>query len=105
MTDIIGDIHGHAAERKMLLSQLGYSVRNGAYQHPDMQAIFVGDYIDRGTKIPDVVRIDRNMVDSGSAVALKGNQEYNALCLHYTGKGGRHLRQHSIKNILQHYEP
>jgi len=104
MTDIVGDIHGHAAELKMLLSQLGYSVRNGAYQHPDRQAIFVGDYIDRGPKIPDVLRIVRNMVDSGSAVALMGNHEYNALCFHYTDKGGGHLRQHSIKNILQHYE-
>jgi hypothetical protein len=104
MTDIIGDIHGHAAELKQLLWQLGYSVKNGAYQHPDRTVVFVGDYIDRGPQIPETLRIVRNMVMEGSAIALMGNHEYNALCFHTKKKDGGHLRDHSIKNIHQHYE-
>lgn len=44
------------------------------------------------------------MVDSGNAIALMGNHEYNALCFHYQETEGGHLRKHSIKNIIQHYE-
>lgn len=43
------------------------------------------------------------MVDNGTAIALMGNHEYNALCFHYPTEGG-HLRKHLIKNIVQHYE-
>ena len=48
--DIVGDIHGYATELEALLKELGY-VRDGvdgAYRHPQRQAIFVGDLIDRG---------------------------------------------------------
>ena len=44
------------------------------------------------------------MVESGNAVALMGNHEYNALCFHYQETEGGHLRRHLIKNIIQHYE-
>lgn len=33
-----------------------------------------------------------------------GNHEYNALCFHVTETAGGHLRKHSIKNIIQHYQ-
>jgi hypothetical protein len=33
-----------------------------------------------------------------------GNHEYNAICFHYKNISGGHLRAHTIKNILQHYE-
>src|SRR6476619_4017136 len=44
------------------------------------------------------------MVDSGNAIALMGNHEYNALCFRAIKRTGGHLRKHSIKNIIQHYE-
>ncbi|MEO5995495.1 MAG: hypothetical protein ABIN89_02270 [Chitinophagaceae bacterium] len=44
------------------------------------------------------------MVDNKNAIALMGNHEYNALCFHYQETDGGHLRKHSIKNIIQHYE-
>lgn len=44
------------------------------------------------------------MVDNGSAIALMGNHEYNALCFHFQKTDGGHLRKHLIKNIIQHYE-
>jgi hypothetical protein len=105
MYDIIGDIHGHADKLILLLERMGYTNKNGSYAHPERRAIFVGDYIDRGPKIPETINLVRDMVENNAAIALMGNHEYNALCFHYPEreKGG-HLRKHEIKNILQHYE-
>lgn len=104
MIDFIGDIHGHASKLEALLTKLGYSTRNGFYSHPERKAFFVGDYIDRGPQIRETLQIVRQMVDSGNAIALMGNHEYNALCFHFQETEGGHLRKHLIKNIIQHYE-
>jgi hypothetical protein len=103
MTDFIGDIHGHVDELNQLLIKLGYEHKNGSFCHPERKVLFVGDYIDRGPKIKETLEIVKSMVDSGNAIALMGNHEYNAICFHYEEKAkGGHLRKHSIKNILQH---
>ncbi|MFD0976834.1 metallophosphoesterase [Salinimicrobium gaetbulicola] len=102
MTDLIGDIHGHADELEALLLKLGYKKNNGTYSHPHRKVLFVGDYIDRGPKIRETLQIVRSMVESDNANALMGNHEYNALCFHYQDPEGGHLRKHSIKNIMQH---
>jgi hypothetical protein len=104
MTDFIGDIHGHADKLEALLLKLGYTIKNGSYAHPERTVVFVGDYIDRGPKIRETLEIVRRMVDSGNAIALIGNHEYNAICFHYPESEGGHLRKHEIKNIIQHYE-
>ena len=104
MTDIIGDIHGHADELVELLNKLGYEKEDGVYRHSSRKVLFVGDYIDRGPKIKETLEIIRAMVDSGNAIALMGNHEYNALCFHFQETEGGHLRKHLIKNIIQHYE-
>ncbi len=104
MTDLIGDIHGHADKLEQLLLKLGYSKENGAYAHPERKVVFVGDYIDRGPRIRETLEIVKAMTDSGNAVALMGNHEYNALCFHFQETEGGHLRPHLIKNIIQHYE-
>lgn len=104
MTDLIGDIHGHSDELEALLQKLGYAKNHGAYSHPERKVVFVGDYIDRGPKIRETLEIVKAMVDAGNAVALMGNHEYNALCFHLQETEGGHLREHLIKNILQHYE-
>ncbi|MBM3186050.1 MAG: metallophosphoesterase [Bacteroidetes bacterium] len=104
MIDFIGDIHGYADELEKLLSKLGYSKDNGTYVHSDRKVLFVGDYIDRGPKIRETLQIVRGMVESGNAIALMGNHEYNALCFHFQESEGGHLRKHEIKNIIQHYE-
>ncbi|TDQ33371.1 metallophosphoesterase [Zeaxanthinibacter enoshimensis] len=102
--DLIGDIHGHADELIALLKKLGYEKENGVFTHEYRTALFVGDYIDRGPKIRETLHIVRPMVENGHAIALMGNHEYNALCFHQEEREGGHLRRHSIKNILQHYE-
>lgn len=102
--DIIGDIHGHADKLEELLTKLGYTKTNESYSHPQNKTLFLGDYIDRGPKIRETLQIVRSMVESGNAVALMGNHEYNAICFHEHDKNGGHLRPHIIKNIHQHYE-
>ena len=104
MFDIIGDIHGHADKLEDLLVKLEYKKINGLYSHANRKVLFVGDYIDRGPKIKETLKIVKTMVDHGSAIALMGNHEYNALCFYYKSKNGVHLREHTIKNILQHKE-
>lgn len=104
MIDFIGDLHGHADKLEELLNKLGYFINNGSYSHPERNAFFIGDYIDRGPQIPRTLKIIRQMVESGNAFALMGNHEYNALCFHFQETEGGHLRKHLIKNIIQHYE-
>lgn len=104
MFDLIGDIHGHADQLEKLLLKLGYFKKKNYYTHEYRKALFVGDYIDRGPKIRETLEIVRQMVENESAVALMGNHEYNALCFHFQQTQGGHLREHSIKNIIQHYQ-
>ncbi len=103
MYDLIGDIHGHAGELKALLSQLGYQPnRSGVYAHPEHRVIFLGDFIDRGPQIRETLQIARGMIDAGSALAVMGNHEYNAICFHTKDPDGQPLRPHTDKNIQQH---
>jgi hypothetical protein len=104
MYDFIGDIHGYADKLEELLLKLGYKKDNGVYSHPERKVFFIGDYIDRGLQIRQTLQIVRSMVESGNAIALMGNHEYNALCFHFQESEGGHLRKHLIKNIIQHYE-
>ena len=104
MIDFIGDIHGYADELSELLAKLGYKKVNGIFSHPTRKVFFLGDFIDRGPKIIETLEIVKAMVDAKNAFAIMGNHEYNALCFHLQKPEGGHLRKHSIKNILQHYD-
>lgn len=102
--DIIGDIHGHADALERLLQQLGYRRKAGVYQHAgNRQAIFVGDFIDRGPKIRETLHLVKDMCDAGHALAVMGNHEFNAICFHtpHVERGG-FFREHSWKEINQH---
>jgi hypothetical protein len=77
--DIIGDIHGHADRLEALLGALGYEQRRGAWRHPFRSAIFVGDLIDRGPGQLRTLELVRAMIDAGSARAVMGNHEFNAI--------------------------
>ncbi len=106
MHDIIGDIHGHARPLVQLLEKLGYTRHNRGYRHPERQAIFLGDFIDRGPHIREALEIVRPMIDSGAALAVMGNHELNALAFHtpHPDMPGEHLRPHNEKNSHQHAE-
>jgi hypothetical protein len=101
--DFIGDIHGHADELiELLEGQLGYSLQNGYYQHPTRKVFFVGDFIDRGPQIKQVLEIVRPMIDNGAAYTTIGNHEFNAICYWTQLQDGAFLRPHSSKNTGQH---
>lgn len=104
--DFIGDIHGFATELKRLLGNLGYHKKEGVYSHPERTAVFVGDFIDRGPENLEVVRIVRNMVSAGSAKAIMGNHEYNAIGYHSVDIDGdrQFFRKHSESNTSQHID-
>lgn len=104
MYDLIGDIHGHADELQALLEKLGYRPRQGSWWHPQRRVIFLGDFIDRGPDQRNAVAIPKAMVEAGTALAVMGNHEFNAIAW-----ASRHppcsedfLRPHSVKNRRQH---
>ncbi len=101
--DLIGDIHGHHDKLTALLTKLGYRPHGESFRHPeDRKVIFLGDYIDRGPKIREVLHTVRNMVDAGDALAIMGNHEFNAVAFHTPdGKGGW-LRERIEKNVKGH---
>jgi len=104
MYDLVGDIHGHADALEAVLQKLGYRERAGVYGQPDRQVVFLGDLIDRGPQIGRVLEVVRRMVEAGSAIALLGNHELNALAFHTLrpGERDRWLRPRSNTNIRQH---
>jgi hypothetical protein len=104
MYDLIGDIHGHADELVHLLETLGYRNQEGVYRHPERKVIFLGDFIDRGPKIRQVLEIVRPMIEGGEALAVMGNHELNALAYHTEDPDslGEYLRHHTPKNHKQH---
>jgi hypothetical protein len=100
--DLIGDIHGYADELRGLLEGLGYHCKDGVYRHPNRRALFMGDWIDRGPKIREVLRIVRRMVENGTARAVMGNHEFNLVSLYTPDGAGGYLRPHSPCNLRQH---
>jgi len=102
--DIIGDIHGCNLSLIALLEKLGYVRSDGVFRHEKRKVIFLGDFIDRGPGQREVINIVRPMIDAGSALAVMGNHEFNAIA--YATKvpdSEEFLRPHSDKNIKQHH--
>ena len=101
--DIIGDIHGCADTLEALLRKLGFTNVHGVYSHGSRKAIFLGDFVDRGPKQREVIEIVRPMIESGTALAVMGNHEYNAVAWATPRSDGNgYLRIHDEKNRLQH---
>jgi protein phosphatase len=83
--DIIGDVHGCFDELVELLAQLGCSVEKQstgpgslAYsvKPPEgRKVVFLGDLVDRGPKIPEVLRLAMSMVEAGTALCVPGNHD------------------------------
>ena len=106
MYDLIGDLHGHADALEELLLALGYQQTAGVYRHANRQVIFLGDFVDRGPKIRQVLHIVRSMVEADTALAVMGNHELNALAFHteLALKPGSYLRPRNDKNTHQHQQ-
>jgi len=90
--DIIGDLHGCCDELEELLDQLGYQpvsctkpegselYLDKVLKHPQgRKAIFVGDYVDRGPRSLDTLRLVATMNYHGHAFCLPGNHDVKLL--------------------------
>ena len=75
--DFIGDVHGCFDELIELLAKLGYVEQpGGAWTHPaGRKLVFVGDLVDRGPKVPEVMRLVMESVKAGSALSVPGNHD------------------------------
>ncbi|HHH31059.1 MAG TPA: hypothetical protein ENK57_22310 [Polyangiaceae bacterium] len=75
--DLIGDVHGCAAELRELLERLGYSADG---RHPDgRRVVFLGDLVDRGPAIPETLEIAMNLVCARGGIAVLGNHDAKLL--------------------------
>ena len=90
--DIIGDIHGCADELEELLGRLG-----------GRKVIFLGDLVDRGPRVPDVLRIVMDRVEAGTALCVPGNHD-DKLKRWLQGKRVRiaHGLEQSIEQLEDH---
>ena len=75
--DLIGDVHGCGDELEELLTILGYVPEGeGIWRHPEgRRVVFLGDLVDRGPRVPDVLRIVMGMVEAGTAFCVPGNHD------------------------------
>lgn len=108
--DIVGDIHGCASELEALLEKLGYEInaigepgaRSYTVTPPDeRRAIFVGDLVDRGPRSPDVLRLVKGMVESGTAFCVIGNHE-NKLVRKLNGRNVK--LTHGLAETVEQFE-
>lgn len=100
--DLVGDIHGELEALKLLLENLGYREEQGVIAHPEgRKLIFVGDLIDRGPNSRGVLHLVRRLVDSGQALVVMGNHEFNFIAYHTLDDKGRYLRSHSDDHTKQ----
>ena len=101
--DLIGDIHGCGNTLVKLLEQMGYSKKNGVYQHPKRKVVFLGDIVDRGPNIRMACHIVRDMVENGHAEIVMGNHEYNVVTYCTEAPAGMRqpfLRPHTKRNTF-----
>ena len=76
--DIIGDVHGCFDELVELLRQLGHGVDETTLTVQPANGrklVFVGDLVDRGPKVPQVLKLVMNAVGSGTALCVPGNHD------------------------------
>lgn len=101
--DIVGDVHGCYDELLALLAQLGYEAQaGGSYSHPlGRKLIFVGDLVDRGPKIPEVVRLVLETVKAGHAFCVPGNHDIKFM----RAVWGKNVQiKHGLADSLQQFE-
>jgi protein phosphatase len=78
--DIVGDVHGCYDELVELLTKLGYTVGSAESPHgitapPGRKLLFVGDLVDRGPRIPDVLKLVMSAAEQGTALCVPGNHD------------------------------
>lgn len=102
--DIIGDVHGCCDELEELLRALGYVAREDGVLHHSQgrKAIFLGDLVDRGPRVVDVLKLVMGMVAAGSAFCIPGNHDIK-LARKLSGKDVK--ISHGLAETLEQLEP
>jgi protein phosphatase len=97
--DIIGDVHGCYDELVLLLEKLGYHIDGDKVTSTNKRkVIFVGDLVDRGPKIVEVLKLTMKMVDDGMALSVAGNHDDKLL--RYLS--GRNVKiQHGLEQSVE----
>ena len=90
----IGDVHGCSEE----MIELVESIKT---KYPDHMIVFVGDFADRGPDNAGVLEYIMNMVNSGAALAVKGNHDDK---LFRWLKGNRVKLIHGLDTTAEHIE-
>ena len=104
--DIIGDVHGCAAELRELTEKLGYRVETTEEGlravHPEgRRLVFVGDLVDRGPDSPGVLRFVRDVVRTSQALCVPGNHDVKLL---RKLRGREVTVQHGLEKTLEQLE-
>jgi protein phosphatase len=75
--DIVGDVHGCGDELIALLDRLSYVVdEESVVRHPEgRRLVFVGDLVDRGPRVVEVLRLAMASVAAGAAMCVPGNHD------------------------------
>ena len=78
--DVVGDVHGCGDELEALLTRLGYAPEGSnpqvVWRHPEgRRVVFVGDLVDRGPRVVDVLRLAMAGVAAGTMLAVPGNHD------------------------------
>lgn len=74
--DVVGDVHGCYEELLALLDKLGYRVRRGRLDgQEERQLVFLGDLVDRGPGVAEVLELVMGAVRSGVARSVLGNHD------------------------------
>lgn len=101
--DIIGDVHGCGDELEKLLALLGYAPQpGGGYAHPaGRKLVFVGDLVDRGPRVPEVVRLVMETVKAGHAFCVPGNHDIKFM---RAARGKNVQVAHGLAESLQQFQ-
>lgn len=108
--DLIGDVHGCFEELQQLLTQLGYQIERSSHPHPRFhvtpppgrRALFLGDLIDRGPGVVEVLQLVMDMVEDGAALCLAGNHEAR---LERKLEGRNVKLTHGLEQTVEQMEP
>ena len=73
ITAAIGDIHGMLGLLQRLLCEIADYAEGQGWSEPP-RLVFLGDYVDRGPAVREVVQLVRQLQEKG-AVCLRGNHE------------------------------
>lgn len=103
--DIIGDIHGCFSELYELIKNLGYEIREKpSYQvsHPEgRKLVFLGDLVDRGPDIVNVLKLVMAACSQNSAYCVSGNHDKK---LHRYLLGKKIQVKHGLQETLDQLE-